>query len=227
MQKKHRKILLILVMVASFPFLSFAQTTDFGALLGVNYTKEINDAWNYSLESEARFDENFTSFDRLKVSNGFDYTFLKNRLKAAASIDYLLKNEMTFFENRGRFNLALTYTEKIKQFKISYRVRGQVTMYEECCQDHRFNPKIYLRNKLELSYDFFGKPVKIYASAEFFLRLYQKEAHFVDAFRTIAGVSYRFDKNNSIDIFLRADNEIQVKNPANVYYLCVLYKFKH
>lgn len=206
---------------------AYSQTTDFGAVLGIDYTKKINSAWNFSLEGEGRFNQNFTAYDRLKVGTGFDFSFLKDRLKAAASFNYMLKNEMAYFENRYRFNLALTYAEKIRQFKISYRLRAQTTLYEENHADHRFNPKTYLRNRLELSYDFFAKPVKIYASTEFFLRLYNPDGNFIDNFRTIVGVNYRFDRNSSISVFLRADNEIQVKNPANVYYLGVSYHFKH
>jgi|GEM_PF-3308678 len=216
-----------LLVCLSISFVSYSQTTDFGAVIRVNYVKEINKAWNYSLAGEGQLGANFTSFDRLKSSTGFDFTFLKKRLKAAGTLDYLLKNEIDFFENRYRFNLSLTYTEKIKQFKISYRLRGQTTIYEETHQDHRFNPKTYLRNRLELSYEFFEKPVEIYASTEFFLRLYQPGANFVDAFRTILGVSYRFDKNNFLDVYFRADNDIQVKDPANVYYIGIAYTFKH
>ena len=59
-----------------------------------------------------------------------------------------------------------------------------------------------------------------------FIRLYKKDARFIDEMRTVVGVTYRLNKNNSLDFYLRSDNEVQVKNPANIYYIGVGYNFK-
>lgn len=204
-----------------------AQTHDFGGVVGAEYEKKIGGGFAFSSELEGRFDHCFTSFNRLKVGASFDYTFFRKHFKVGAFANYLLSNEHSYFENRGKIGGFLTYNQPINNFSINYRVRVQSLFYDETHKDHKYNPKTYLRNRLQIEYDLFHKPVKIYASTEFFLRLYQRENCFIDAFRTILGVQYRFNRNSAIDIYFRADNEIQVSSPTNCYYIGVAYKFKH
>lgn len=203
-----------------------AQTTDFGLVVGAGYSGKIVKGLGYSVEGEVKTCNNFIGFNRFKADAGIDYSFLKKRLKVGAEFDYILKNQEDFLENRYRVSGVLTYAERIKNFKISYRAKFQSTFFDDNHSYNKFNPKNYIRNRLQIEYKFFSKPISIYASTEFFLRLYKYDARFIDNWRTIVGVTYRIDKNNSIDFYLRADNEVQVKNRANEFYLGVGYNFK-
>lgn len=207
--------------------LGYAQTFDCGAVLSLDYQKKIIHGLSFTVGAEGRFDQKFTSFDRFKLAGSFHYTFWKKHFKAGVFGYYMLSNQHSFFENRGRIGGDFSFSQDIRNFSLEYRIRAQSTFFEEKHANHKFNPKTYLRNRLHLEYSFFSKPIKLYASTEFFLRLYKKDDYFVDSFRTILGMSYRFDKQNSINIYVRADNEIQVKNPAHVFYLGIDYKFKH
>ena len=194
------------------PYISvYAQTTDFGAIVGAGYSGKIVKGLGYSAEAEVKTWGNFTEFNRFKVS---------------ADFDYILKNRETYLENRYRVSGGLTYSEKIRSFKLSLRAKYQASFYDESHAYHKYNPKTYIRSRFEITYSFFSKPLKLYASTEMFIRLYKKDARFIDEMRTVVGVTYRLDKNNSLDFYLRADNEVQVKNPANIYYIGVGYNFK-
>ncbi len=213
-------------MVCLFACILQAQTTDFGAIVGAGYSGKIVKGFGYSVEGEVKTGGNFIEFNRFKVSGGLGYSFWKSRFKVSADFDYILKNRETYLENRYRVSGGITYSEKIRSFKLSLRSKYQASFYDESHAPHKFNPKTYIRNRFEVSYSFFSKPVKLYASAEMFIRMYKPDSRFIDEVRTVAGVTYRINKNNALDFYLRADNEVQVKNPANIYYIGVGYSFK-
>lgn len=224
---KRVSIILLFVTLVCLPCISLqAQTTDFGAIVGASYSGKIVKGFGYSAEGELKTGGNFIEFNRFKVSGGLGYSFWKSRFKVSADFDYILKNRGTYLENRYRVSGGLTYSEKIKSFKLSLRTKYQASFYDESRAYHKYNPKQYIRSRFEITYSFFSKPLKLYASTEIFIRMYKPDARFIDEVRTVAGVNYRLNKNNSLDFYLRADNEVQVKNPANIYYIGVGYSFK-
>jgi len=203
----------------------FAQNVDFGGIVGAEASKKLSH-FELSAGAEGRVNNNFTNFNRLKIKAGCDYTFFKKRFKTGISANYLLRDKTEYFENAYRANLNLSYSEKIKQFKISYRARFQFDFYDNRTAYHKLNPKIYMRNRLEGEYEFFSKPLKISVSEEFFWRLNHPSKKIIDALRTVLSFSYRFDKSNSMTFYLRSDNEIQVAAPENTFYIGVIYSFK-
>jgi len=203
-----------------------AQTTDFGAIVGAGYSGKIVKGFGYSVEGEVKTSGTFIEFNRFKVSTGLGYSFWKSRIKLSADFDYILKNRQTYLENRYRVSGGLTYSEKIRNFKLSLRAKYQASFYDESRAYHKYNPKTYIRSRFEITYSFFSKPLKLYASTEIFVRLYKPDARFIDEVRSVVGVNYRINKNNSMDFYLRSDNEVQVKNPANIFYVGVGYNFK-
>ena len=152
---------------------------------GAEYEKKVAKGLHFSLDGQLRFNQNFTNFDRLRVGAGLDYTFWKKRLKVGAAGFYLLGDTGSYYEHRGRVQATVAYTERIGQFRIGVRARAQSTFYDERRGEHKFNPKTYFRGRLQFEYDFFSKPVKLFASTEFFLRLYKKDNYIVDNFRTM------------------------------------------
>ena len=218
---------ILIICIVCFPVFMKGQTHETGAIFGVEYEKKVVKGLHFGLDGQLRFNQNFTNFDRLRLGAGLDYTFCKKRLKVGAAGFYLLGDKGTYYENRGRVQATLSYTERIQQFKIGLRARAQSTFYDERRGEHKFNPKTYFRGRLQFEYEFFGKPIKIFASTEFFLRLYKKDNCFIDNFRTIAGIDYRLTQGSSLTFSFRSENEIQVKNPENIYYFCIAYNFKH
>lgn len=203
----------------------FAQTHDFGGIVGAEASKKLSD-FSLFAETEVRFNGNFTDFNRFKLNVGGDYSFFQKRFKAGVGASYFYRNKTDYYENTFRTTLNLSYSEKISQFKISYRARFQFDFYDNRTAYHKLNPKIYMRNRLEGEYSFFSKPIKISLSEEFFWRLNHPSNKIIDALRTVVSLNYRIDKCNYLTFFLRADNEIQVADPENTYYIGIIYSFK-
>jgi hypothetical protein len=223
---KRLAAFLWMILLCAPAFVS-SQTHDFGGLLEVGFEQRIVKGLNFGIGAEGRFNQCFTNFNRLKLSADLSYSFWDKRFKVSVGGRYLLYNQEGTPENRGRVLGSITYTERIRQFKPSFRLRIQSTFYDEQRRHVKFNPKTYLRGRLQLEYVFPAHPMTLYASTEFFLRLYKKDANIVDRFRTIVGWDYRLNAGSTIGVFFRADNEMQVAKPENVYYIGFKYGFKH
>ena len=225
--KNVRFILLAVVLLITSGALC-AQSYNGGSIIDLGFEQGIVKHFKFNLGMESRFDDWCTHFDRLKLNGEFDYSFLKKkRLKVSLAACYLLYNADGAPEHRGRVLGSLTYTEKIQHFKISYRVRVQSTFYDERFKEVKHNPKTYLRNRLQFGYTWKEKGVSLHASTEFFLRLYEPQNCFIDNFRTVIGCDFKLNDKNSLGVYLRADNEIQVKNRENVFYLGIKYAFEN
>lgn len=204
------------------------QSHDFGGILELGFEQKLAKGLELGLEGEGRFNHCFTSFNRLKMGADLDYSFLKKkRLKVSLGAAYLLYNRYGTIENRGRIIGSLTYTEKFSDFKLSLRARVQSTFYDMQRGYHKFNPKTYLRGRLQFDYTFSQLRMSIFASTEFFLSLYKKNDIFIENFRTIAGCNFKVGNGHTLGVFLRVDNEVQVSEPENVYYIGLKYNFKN
>ena len=224
-----RKVALLwfLLMVA-LPWVCRAQSHDFGGILELGFEQKLAKGLELGLEGEGRFNHCFTSFNRLKIGADLDYSFLKKkRLKVSLGAAYLLYNRYGTIESRGRIIGSITYTEKISDFKLSLRARVQSTFYDMQRGYHKFNPKTYLRGRLQFDYTFSQLRVSIFASTEIFLSLYKKNNIFIENFRTIAGCNFKVGDGHTLGVFLRVDNEVQVSEPENVYYIGLKYNFKN
>ena len=82
-----------------------------------------------------------------------------------------------------------------------------------------------MRNRLTVTYSIPNKPVKIYASEEFWWRLYHPGKNIIDNLRTTVGVQYSINKRHTLDFYLRSNNEVQVSNPDHKLYLGIKYSF--
>lgn len=219
---------LLLLLLFALPWAVRGQSHDLGGIVELGFEQKLAKGLELGLEGEGRFNHCFTSFNRLKIGADLEYSFLKKkRLKVSLGGAYLLYNQYGTIENRGRIIGALTYTEKFSNFKLSLRARVQSTFYDMQRGYHKFNPKTYLRGRLQFDYTFPEIRMTVFASTEFFLRLYQKDRIFIDDFRTIAGCNFKVGNGHTLGVFFRVDNEIQVSEPENVYYIGFKYGFKN
>lgn len=226
MLKKSAFISLLLVFSLSSAVRG--QSHDFGGIVELGFEQKLAKGLELGLEGEGRFNHCFTSFNRLKIGADLDYSFLKKkRLKVSLGAAYLLYNRYGTIENRGRIVGDLTYTEKFSDFKLSLRTRVQSTFYDMQRGYHKYNPKTYLRGRLQFEYAFTRLRMSIYASTEFFLNLYKKNNVFIENFRTIAGCNFKVGDGHTLGVFLRVDNEVQVSEPENVFYIGLKYNFKN
>ena len=220
-----KKALLIIFFVFSAGFLA-AQSFSGGLLVGAEAQKSVR-SWTFSVGGEIRANQWATHYDRGKLEADIGYSCWKKRIKINAGYDYINKHDADndAFYHRHRVNFSLGIGEKFGRFKLSDRARFQTTFYDIQRESVRFNPKVYLSNRVEISYSIPHKDVKFFCSGEFFWRLYHPDKKIIDEVRAIIGADYKVRKGHTLSFFLRSDNEVQVKNPEYAVYLGIGYKF--
>lgn len=215
---------------------SFAQSersSDIGAIVGMDYTMGLWGDVEMEVEEELRF-ENYggAHLERWLTSVAFDVPlsfvpWMGKRLHAGIQMGYVRHHcDKGYFDNRYRYGLDLSYYETVQWFKFRYRSRFLCTYRDERMGDYHVNPKWYWRHKFQASYQVPASRFKYVLSAELFWRLREDES-FIDHLRTTFSVNYRLSRHQSISGFARMDNEFQVKEPFDRFYLGLTYHLKY
>jgi len=207
------------------PFL-MAQTKDFGSIGTVTISKDFGRYWGMKLEQEFRLNQNSTTFDRSLTSIGLDYALFRKRLKAGLDYDFIQQRNNQHFEIKHRSSFFLTTGLKLYSFDFEWRTKGQSTWRDETRGDYKFNPRYVWRNKLECGYTIFGSPVKPFISGEIFCPINGINGFFMDSYRSILGLNYRYSKHSSVELLLRFDQEIQQANAKSMVYGGVGWRYR-
>ena len=224
--KKLLFIAFLLLTVAAYS--QSERVTDFGGIASAELEVALGGPFGMSVEEELRFDHNFTQLDRWLNSVGFDYTFLRNRMNIGITGDYIRRhNDMGYFENRGRLGLQLTYTEEYRRFKFQGRSKLLGTFFDERTGEHRVNPKLYWRNRLKVTYQAPNSRFRYSLSAELFWLTNDPKKGYLDNIRTVFAVDYRLSRRHYLSAFVRMDNDLQVKEPTDRFYLGMTFKAKY
>jgi len=216
-------LLLICVFISAISLR--AQSFETGGIVGVEYDLKVLKGWHFNAGTQVRFDHNFTHYDRWKITAGTDYTFWKKRIKVAAVYSFMnYQDDEGYFDFRHRITGSLTFSQKIGIARLSYRAAFQSTFRNENRGDYNFNPKTYMRNRLQCTFSIPEKPVKIYLSEEFWWRLYHPGNNIIDELRTVVGVKYEINKQHTLDFYLRLADEVQVKAPKHILMVGINYE---
>ena len=215
-------------MLSVWSFGQSERTKDFGAIASAEISVGVARNVDLSIEEEFRLDNNCTQFDRWLNSFGVDYTFLRGRMKLGVMGDYIRRfNDDRYFENRYRAGVQFTYSETYRRFKFSFRTKLLSTFRDEATGDYRVNPKLYWRNRLQVSYQMPNSRFKYSVSTELHWLVNDPKNNIVDNLRTVAAVDYRLTRRQYLSAFVRMDNDLQVKEPVDRFYLGVTYKLKY
>ena len=224
--KRLLSIVFLLVSVAAYA--QSERTTDFGGIVSAEAEVGLGGNFGLSMEEELRFDHNFTQFDRWLNSLGVDYTCLHNRMNIGLTGDYIRRhNDRGYYENRGRLGLQVTYTEEWRRFKFQGRSKLLATFFDERTGEHRVNPRLYWRNRLKVTYQKPNSRFKYALSAELFWLTNDPKKGFIDNIRTVASVDYRLSRRHYLSAFVRMDNDLQVKEPVDMFYIGLTFKGKY
>ena len=146
------------------PMMAFAQTDvaldpEFGGRLSVGADWKITKGLHLSLEEEARFDNNFGSFDRLQTTVGINYKVHPN-IKLGlgyALINGYGANSESFKNPRHRFMADATGTLHLGNWNLSLKERFQVTRRTGDFNVYQ-NPQnaLTLKSRLKAQYKGFG-----------------------------------------------------------------------
>lgn len=217
-----------LLLAAGLSFAQSGRTSDFGAILSAKYDADLVGKFAVEVEEELRFDHNCTQFDRWLNSVTIEYPFLHNRMHVGLSGGAIRRyNDRHFFENRARLGLDVTYAETWRRFKFSYRSRLMTTFRDESVGDYRVNPKMYWRNRFQVAYQMPNSRFRYLFSTELHWLVNDPKASVVDNIRTVFTIDYRLSRRQHLGFSARLDNDIQVKEPVDRFYLGFTYHLKY
>ena len=253
----------VIMIMALLPMAAVAQSDDFGLDFSLEAQKKLSKQWSVSLEGEYRSRNNAKTNDRWSVGLEVDYKVAK-WLKASAGYTLLYDNNerISYFEAtddavldgdaevgdpkkcaqywqaRHRFNVSLTASQKLGDWKFSLRERWQYTYRPEYTVDERWSylyqsydlkPHTYvgkgknvLRSRLQVEYDKKGWDLTPYANVEFF------NAWSLQKTRFTVGLDWKLSKQHSLGAFyryqsVRSDDD---DNEPNRHMIGVGYTFK-
>lgn len=225
---RRKSILLIILIV--FPVVLLAQNdreTRLGTVLSVELEKEFARNFSGIFEQELRLENNTTGFDRTASTLGLEYSLFSKKVKMGGFYTFIhMYNNDFVFESRNRFYFNLIYKETFEPFTIMWRGRIQSTFRDEDKGSYRVNPRHSLKNKLEVSYEIFGLPVKPFVSCDFSTIIFDPLRDFeLTRIRYTGGVNWRLNRTNYMELFLRYDHRTDYRDP-NTLALGATYKIR-
>ena len=226
--KPHIVFLALLLSMTLSSFAQSERSTDFGVILDAKYDGPLVGNLDIGVEEELRFDHNCTQLDRWLNEVSLEYPFLHNRMHVGV-IGVVIRrhNDKGYFENRARVGIDVTYAETYRRFKFTVRSRVMSTFRDESVGDYRVNPKIYWRNRFQAAYQMPNSRFKYTLSAELHWLLNDPKASVIDNIRTVFTVDYRLSRRQTLSLSARLDNDIQVKEPVDRFYLGFTYHYKN
>ena len=224
-----KRLLFIVFLLASVGvFAQSERSTDFGGIVSAEAEVDLGGPFGLSVEEELRFENNCTQFDRWLNSVGVDYTCLHNRMNIGLTADYIRRhNDRGYYENRGRLGLQVTYTEDWRRFRFQVRSKAIGTFFDERTGEHRVNPRLYWRNRLKVTYQPMNSRFKYAFSTELFWLTNDPKKVGIDNLRAVLSVDYRLARQYSLSAFVRMDNDLQVKEPVDRFFLGLTFKAKY
>ena len=89
-----------------------------------------------------------------------------------------------------------------------------------------YSPVYYLRSRLQADWDLKGNKATPYISAEMHYQLNNPEGNKIDDMRYSLGVDFPLTKKLNLDTYLKLQQELNVKNPVNLYLIGINLKWK-
>lgn len=208
------------IILFALSFLFFrgnAQESDFGSWIEIGLEKKITDKFRLEFEEEVRIFKNLSEFDRFATGIGGAYTFNKYfRLGGGYAWLYKHRLKRELWENRHRFHVYVRGRYKLNRFTFTLRERLQTTFVDESIPGFNYNPRTYLRSRLQATYDIRKSPHSPFASAEMYYQINNPAGNKIDNMRYTLGSSWEVSKNFEFESFLRLDQEINVKKPVSL-----------
>ena len=223
-----RLLTIVLLLLSVGVFAQSERSTDFGGIVSAEAEVGLGGPFGLSVEEELRFENNCTQFDRWLNSVGVDYTCLHNRMNIGLTADYIRRhNDRGYYENRGRLGLQVTYTEDWRRFRFQVRSKAIGTFFDERTGEHRVNPRLYWRNRLKVTYQPMNSRFKYAFSTELFWLTNDPKKGGIDNLRTVLSIDYRLARQYTLSAFVRMDNDLQVKEPVDRFFLGLTFKAKY
>lgn len=232
MGKFHQHFLLPLLLAAGLchSSLSVADEQDFATDVAVGVKKDINKRWDADVAAGLRLRNNSSELDRFSAEAGVGYTAIKKWLDVEAGYVFLADwngEDDQYYTFRHRYSVgAKLYHKVTPRLTLGFRPKWQSTFRQETMKTYKWNPKNYMRYRVEAEYKLPRVPLVPRVSAEVFGQVNNPEGNVVDDVRYSIGLKYSLNRNNAFDLGFQVDDERNVKAPQDRFMLCVGYKYK-
>ncbi len=221
------KMLFFLIFWVVLSSSSKARDFDWGTALGIELKKKVSNKLNFGLSQEFRFNDQATNLYRSASQVGLECNFLRKICKVGLFGTFIRKeNDQKQFESQYRLGADLSAKADKGSFSFSWRTRMLSTFRDESVGSYKVNPKLSLRNRIQIDYSLFSLPLKPYISCEPFVYLNAQGGAYLNNVRYRLGTDYRLNKRSSWDAGLRLDHEMQVINTSRYLSLDIAYTYK-
>ena len=193
-----------------------AQNPALGVWAGAGVEKRLGKSFSVEVNGQVRITDNFSITRAYLGEVGIGYRLTK-RWKVGAFYRYAGRRKYNketldyYYRPYHRFYGELSYDQKIwRGLKGDYRLRYQNQFKDDV--DGTVSDKSYVRNKLELSYDF-KKRVTPFASADIFYRI----GTGIDQVRSKIGVDIALAKRQSLSVSVFTDVPVNAGPITDVF----------
>ena len=215
------------------PEYEYEKDNDVQLRTGFEVDKKISKRFSASWSEELRLKNNVRRVDRIYSDISLSYKAAK-WLKFSAGYTFISvdregkkkDNYKNYWDLRHRISFGTTLSYKpTSHWELSLKERVQATFLTEDDIDKRekADPKWVLKSKVTAEYKFEKIPLIPYVSVELCNTLNSPkyaDGEYLEKVRSAIGAEYRFNKNNSINVFYRfdynLDKKIDVKKSTGV-----------
>jgi hypothetical protein len=200
MLKKSNLFMVALTCVLMLPYISIAQSSDFGNWLIYIGNKKVNSKWNIHNEVQYRNYDAIGDLEQLLLRTGLGYNLSENNHNLLLGYGYILsqnyiadtQNKMDV--NEHRIFQQFTSKQNVGSVSLSHRYRFEQRFVES---DFKMRLRYFLAFKVPILKTE-TSPTKLYLSAynEVFLNT---ESDVFDRNRVYGGLGYQLNKNVRIE----------------------------
>ncbi len=212
------------LLVSCYLSCTHAQQSDFGIWTGISIKKKINSTFSADFSQQINTRENSTRTDKFFSQIGLGYK-ISDYLKLNISYRFSqIQNMDVSYKYANRLQSDLTFFYKLKNFKLSYRMRLQ-NQYEEInTSENGKTPITVFRQKANVELDY-GRRITPGFSAEYFYGVKSFLPSNLSSERYRATLNYDINNKNKVQVFYQFQNKWNVKLPVNSYIIGLMYGF--
>lgn len=196
-----------------------AQVSDFQLRSGIQLSGDISEKAKWGVETESRFANNASEFDRILVEPSISFR-IKKYMSLAIGYRWSLLNNAEFNRlqnNRLHVDVALHHKIKSLAFKLRSRFQYDLTSFNKN-EVIKYSDTFY-RHAFSIDYNIFGSRFKPSAGIELFHNIDNTKLYKIEKYRYSVSINYRLTRNAKISTFYMIDDEVNARNPETNYIL--------
>jgi len=202
------------------------QVQDFRSWWSADFSKEVTDELEISLDLGQRFRNNSLRYDKSLITAGVEYELFKDFTIEGGYRYIVLKDDRLSWSSRYRVNADAAYDLDLEKFTLQLRERIQYGFDDLNSLDDYGRNKLTNRNRLKAEYDIFGSPVTVFGLGEFFVDLNEHPAFLPSGYRVEAGAQVMLSFTSDLEISYMMDHELNDSNPLTAHVIVVSFSYK-